>query len=174
MQLQRYQEIQLSKESRDHVEIARAKSLKKAEDGGVTIKAPRGNRSQWHSNFRLDEFAPCTRDLPVVQKEKAADEHVVLRGLLVVGPGHTLADCCKMLLTELQLGPTSGWWELSAIDPRDGTVLASYDKTPTSAEMLPLLPSGSFYLLVGNCPPPRCVQVDAPPQTIFHLGQKGS
>ena len=166
-QLQRYQEIQLSKESRDHVAIARADALKKAEDEGVTIKAPRGNRSQWHSNFRLDEFGRSTRDLPVVQRADGdGDGGLVLRGLLVVGPGHTVADCCKMLLTELQLGPSEGWWQLSAVG-KDGTTLVSYEETPPSEEFLPLLPPTPCYLLVGNCAPPRCVQVDAPAQKVI-------
>ena len=47
--------------------IARADVLKKAEDQGVIIKAPRGNRSQWHANFKNDEFTPALRDVPVVQ-----------------------------------------------------------------------------------------------------------
>ena len=87
-----------------HKEVARADALKKAEDGGVTIKAPRGNRSQWHANFKLDEFSPSARDVPVVQAGEGGG--LLLRGLLVIGPGYTLADCCKMLLTQLQLGPT--------------------------------------------------------------------
>jgi hypothetical protein len=37
---------------------ARAVTLKAAEDRGVAIKAPRGNRAQWHTNFQLDEVRP--------------------------------------------------------------------------------------------------------------------
>ena len=64
--------------------MARADALKKAENGGVTIKAPRGNRSQWHANFKLDEFNSAARDLTVLQKD--ADASMRLRGMLVVGP----------------------------------------------------------------------------------------
>ena len=53
LQEQLWRDIQLSKESRDQVAIARADALKKAEDEGATIRAPRGNRSQWHANFRV-------------------------------------------------------------------------------------------------------------------------
>ena len=102
-QRQRYHEIQNSKEIQAQVAIARAGTLKKAEDQGVIIKAPRGNRSQWHANFKLDEFTPRVRDVPVVQRD--ATQATLLRGMLVIGPGHTLADVCKMLLTELQMEP---------------------------------------------------------------------
>ena len=38
-------------------------------------------------------------------------------------------DCCKMLLTELLLGPAKGWWQLSAVG-QDGATLVSYDERP--------------------------------------------
>ena len=50
-----------------------------------------------------DEFTPRVRDVPVVQRD--ATQATLLRGMLVIGPGHTLADVCKMLLTELQMEP---------------------------------------------------------------------
>ena len=70
----------------------------------MIIKAPRGNRSQWHANFKLDEFASSTRDMPVVQVDETSGD-LLIRGCLTLGPGHTLADVCKMLLTELQMAP---------------------------------------------------------------------
>lgn len=166
-QMQRYKEIITTKESRAHVAIARADALKEAEDGGVAIKAPRGNRSQWHANFKIDEFAQTARDVPVVQKD--ASGAVILRGLLIVGPGQSLADGCKMLLTELQLGPDAaagGSWELTALAP-DGRLLADLRKESASAELLPLLPSEPCYLLVGNCAPPRGTHADEKPQVVF-------
>ena len=131
----------------------RADTLKKAEDTGVIIKAPRGNRSQWHANFKLDEFATTTRDVPVVQPDATSGD-VLLRGCLVLGPGHTLADVCKMILTELQMAPTS-WWELRAISP-EGRTLAVLHKLPVATELLPCIPDGAM-LLVGRCDPPRFV-----------------
>jgi len=150
-QLQRYHEIQTSKEIQAQVAIARADVLKKAEDSGVIIKAPRGNRSQWHANFKVDEFVAAATDVAVAQRDESGA--LVLRGALVIGPGHTVADGCKMLFTELQMGPTAGWWELHAVAP-SGEVLADLSHQPPSAELLPLLPKDS-YLLVGNCLPPR-------------------
>ena len=103
-QVQAYREIQAMKESRAHVAIARADALKEAEEG-VAIKAPRGNRSQWHSNFKDRRVRARARDIPVVQKDEATGATVP--GLLLILPGQTLQDGCKMLLTELQLGPTA-------------------------------------------------------------------
>ena len=103
----RYQEIQASKEIQAQVELARADTLRKAEDQGVIIKAPRGNKTQWHANFKLDEFVPLVRDVPIVQRDGKSGD-VLLRGVLNIGPGHTVADGCKMLLTELQMAPIGG------------------------------------------------------------------
>jgi hypothetical protein len=50
---------------------------------------------------------------------------------------------------------TVGWWELSAISTT-GETLADLRDAPRQAELLPLLPEGS-YLLVGNCEVPRFV-----------------
>ena len=57
------------------------------------------------------------------------------------------------------------WWELSAISP-EGTSLAQLRDQPPSAELLPLLPVGS-YLLVGNCAPPRFVHPDDEPAVLI-------
>lgn len=119
---------------------------------GAFIKAQRGNRAQWHANFRLDEFVATARDLCVLQ-EGGPGGAPEARGLLVIGPGHTLADTYKMLLTEHQLCPTSGTWRLSCV-ASDGTVLTVLSDAQLDAEVLPLLPEGSCELLVGNCPPP--------------------
>ena len=89
------------------MELARADTLRKAEDQGVIIKAPRGNKTQWHANFKLDEFVPLVRDVPIVQRDGKSGD-VLLRGVLNIGPGHTVADGCKMLLTELQMAPIGG------------------------------------------------------------------
>ena len=35
-----------------------------------------------------------------------------LRCFAYIVTGDTFADLCKMLLTELQLAPTDGWWEV--------------------------------------------------------------
>ena len=51
----------------------------------MTIKAPRGNRAQWHANFQLDEFAAATREVRVLQPEPSTGR-LQLRGLLVIGP----------------------------------------------------------------------------------------
>ena len=101
--------------------------------------------------------------------QKDATGATVLRGVLIIGPGQTLADGCKMLLTELQLGPTAangGYWELSAVAP-DGTTLVDLRDQSASAELLPLLPSQVCYLLVGNCAPPRGTHADETPQIVF-------
>ena len=90
----------------------------------------------------------------------------VLRGLLIIGPGQTLADGCKMLLTELQLGPADGRWELSVVAP-DGTILVDLKNTPSVAELFPLLPPQKCYLLVGNCAPPRGTHADEKPPVVF-------
>ena len=50
--------------------------------------------------------------VPVVQK--IASGATVLRGMLIMFSGQTHADVCKMLLTELQLGPTSARHTISA------------------------------------------------------------
>lgn len=200
-----FNEIQLSKESRDIVAEARAVTLKAAEDRGVAIKAPRGNRAQWHTNFLLDEVRPpesstapfpaptsgphppsphhspappppipapiapnsrlrctqfvrSTRELRVLQPRAGCVEGACaleLRGLLVLGPGHTLADACKMLLTELQLCPAAGWWQISAVSHDGTSVLRDLSCVPPFAEVLPLLPSEPCSLLVRNCLPPN-------------------
>ena len=54
----------------------------------------RGNRAQWHANFKLDEFDHAyysVRDLCVLQEMLGSGERE-LRGLLIVGKGHSLAD----------------------------------------------------------------------------------
>ena len=45
---------------------SRADALKKAEEAGTAIKAQRGNRAQWHANFKLDEFSSSYRDVDVL------------------------------------------------------------------------------------------------------------
>ena len=81
-------------------------------------------------------------------------EMQVLRGLLIVQPGHTLADGCKMLLTEHQLCPVDGYWELAAMSEDGSQLLCDLSSMPPSAELLPRLPRTPFSLLVGRCPPP--------------------
>ena len=68
---------------------------------GAAIKAPRGNKSQWHKAFQLDEFMDAMRTVNVLH-EVAGGGAPQLRGMLVLGPGHTRADVYHMLRTELQ------------------------------------------------------------------------
>jgi hypothetical protein len=71
-QLQRYHEIQTSKEIQAQVAIARADVLKKAEDSGVIIKAPRGNRSQWHAKCASPTARGPHRASPQPRRSHAA------------------------------------------------------------------------------------------------------
>jgi len=99
-----------------------------------------------------------TRELRVLQPRAGSVEGargLELRGLLVLGPGHTLADACKMLLTELQLCPAAGWWQISAVSHDGTSVLRDLSCVPPFAEVLPLLPSEPCSLLVRNCLPPN-------------------
>ena len=48
----RYAEIQKSASSREHLANARAEQLKKAEQAGASIKAPK-RAEQWHANFKV-------------------------------------------------------------------------------------------------------------------------
>ena len=129
-QEQLWQEIKSRKETRDHVDQARADALKRTEQvgsdrpaptpapfpptpspppphplpssqAGAAIKAPRGNKSQWHKAFQLDEFMDAMRTVNVLH-EVAGGGAPQLRGMLVLGPGHTRADVYHMLRTELQ------------------------------------------------------------------------
>ena len=88
----------------------------------------------------------------VLQKSDASGT-VDLRGLIVIGPGQTIADICKMLLTELQLCPTRGWWDLKVASEVGDLLLTNLNSVPPSAELLPLLPPLCCSLVVGNCPP---------------------
>ena len=57
------------------------------EQAGTEIKAPKGNRAQWHANFTLDEFTFTSRDLCVYQ--------VRLPGACAcAGAGHLARDLC--------------------------------------------------------------------------------
>ena len=68
---------------------------------GAAIAAPWGNKSQWHKAFQLDEFMDAMRTVNVLH-EVAGGGAPQLRGMLVLGPGHTRADVYHMLRTELQ------------------------------------------------------------------------
>lgn len=77
--------------------MARADALKKSEEEhGVTIRAPRGNRTQWHANFKLDEFTPTARDITILQKDEAGG--LRRRGMLVIGPGACERQVCAVIL----------------------------------------------------------------------------
>lgn len=123
-QQQLYAEIQA--QHRDKLALARAEALKRAEEAGADIKAPRGLTHQWHANFRIDEFAQqgVCRDICVLQPGAAGANGAAgaagagalpLRGMLVLGPGHSIADTRKMLLTELQLRPRTGRWLIHVV-----------------------------------------------------------
>ena len=92
---------------------------------------------------------------------RQASGEVKLRGLLVVFPGYSRADCCKMLLTELQLCPTEGDVHLSAVSEDGAEVLCNLSGVPPHCELLPRLPTGPCSLLIGNCPPPPWTIGDA-------------
>ena len=62
---------------------------------------------------------------------------------------------CSRVCCFVSVVCTVGWWELSAISTT-GETLADLRDAPRQAELLPLLPEGS-YLLVGNCEVPRFV-----------------
>ena len=51
-----------------------------------------------------------------------------LRGVVVLGTGHSIADLRKMLLSELQLCPSSGTWELRVVEPESGRMLADLSR----------------------------------------------
>lgn len=77
-----------------------------------------------------------------------------MRGLVVLGSCHTVADLCKMLSTELQLAPLVDWWQLDVVAADDVTTLTTLSTQPPAALLLPLLPSTPCHLLVGNCAQP--------------------
>ena len=92
------------------------------------------------------------RDVAIVQRPDGPSGATLLRGALCIGPGHTMADVCKMLLTELQMTPETGWWELYAITP-EGEQLASYVGLPPNTELLPRLPAEAMLLVDNSCAP---------------------
>lgn len=103
---------------------------------GADIKAPRGNRAQWHANFQLDEFVDTSRDVPVMHESESG---LQLRGMLIIGPGHTLADAYHMLRTELQIEPERGAYMVTCFTPHDGKRVSFSDYSPQT-EVLGLLP----------------------------------
>ena len=61
------------------------------------------------------------------------------RGMLILGPGHTLADAYHMLRTELQLWKPG--CSLSLVTRQGGAVhTVALDEQPPGSEVLPLLP----------------------------------
>eukprot|EP00966_Prymnesium_polylepis_P069282 1610004-Prymnesium_polylepis.1 len=93
-QQQLWHEIQTNRRVAQQVAVARAEALKKIEEEGHAIKQARGNRAQWHANFKLDEFdgpIGAARELCVIQEDIGTGARE-LRGLLVLGRGHSLAD----------------------------------------------------------------------------------
>eukprot|EP00908_Phaeocystis_cordata_P001217 Transcript_11305.p1 GENE.Transcript_11305~~Transcript_11305.p1 ORF type:complete len:652 (+),score=120.80 Transcript_11305:341-2296(+) len=135
-QEQLWQEIKSSREASAKVAEARAEALLKAEQAGADIKAPRGNRAQWHANFQLDEFVDTSRDVPVMHESESG---LQLRGMLIIGPGHTLADAYHMLRTELQIEPERGAYMVTCFTPHDGKRVSFSDYSPQT-EVLGLLP----------------------------------
>ena len=104
--------------------------------GGADIKAPRGNRAQWHANFQLDEFIDTARDVPVMHE---CETGLQLRGMLIIGPGHTLADAYHMLRTELQIEPVREAYMVTCLTPHDGKRF-SFSAYSPQTEVLGLLP----------------------------------
>jgi len=109
---------------------------------GTSIRATRGNRAQWHANFKLDEFSKGWRELHVLHTSGAAEP--TLRGMLILGPGHTLADAYHMLRTELQLWKPG--CSLSLMTKPGGAAVALSD-LPPSTDLLPLLPAACELLV---------------------------
>lgn len=52
-----------------------------------------------------------------------------LRGLLVIGHGHTLADTYQMLMTEHQLCPVD-YWHLVCVHPHGETIVDLFNRDP--------------------------------------------
>jgi hypothetical protein len=162
-----YHDIQQKRHVREKVASARANALIRAEQRGASIKAAK-HAEQWHANFRIDEFDSRCRDICVLQPphessangaaREGAAAPAEVRGVLVLGPGHTLADTRKMLLTEFQLRPASGSWMLQVVEPSTRAVFTDLTCVATEVEILSLLPPGPCALLVGNCMPPRAVE----------------
>ena len=101
-----------------------------AHQAGADIKAPRGNRAQWHANFQLDEFVDTSRDVPVMHESESG---LQLRGMLIIGPGHTLADAYHMLRTELQIEPERGAYMVLVVGDELELLLASAGDAHTIA-----------------------------------------
>ena len=135
-QEQLWHEIKSSREASTKVAEARAEALLRTEQSGADIKAPRGNKTQWHANFQVDEFIDTARDVPVMHESEAG---LQLRGLLIIGPGHTLADTYHMLRTELQIEPVSEAYVVTCLTPHDGKRF-SFSAYSPQTEVLGLLP----------------------------------
>jgi hypothetical protein len=103
---------------------------------GADIKAPRGNKTQWHANFQVDEFIDTARDVPVIHESEAG---LQLRGMLIIGPGHTLADTYHVLRTELQIEPVNEAYMVACLTPHDGKRF-SFSAYSPQTEVLGLLP----------------------------------
>ena len=113
---------------------------------GADIKAPRGNRAQWHAHFQLDEFIDTARDVPVMHECEAG---LQLRGMLIIGPGHTLADAYHMLRTELQIEPEREAYMVTCLTPHDSKRF-SFSAYSPQTEVLGLLPSQPCQFLLDQ------------------------
>ena len=146
-QEQLWQEIKSSREANVKVAEARSEALLKAEQAGTEIKVARGNRAQWHANFQLDEFVDTPRELCVLQEGAAGEQ---LRGMLIIGPGQTIADAYHMLRCELQIQPTrDSAYEVTCFTPHDGERL-SLSKYSSQTELLGILPAQPCQLLLDQ------------------------
>jgi len=153
-QAQLWNEIKTDRRISHQVAVARAESLKKTEEAGVSIRASKGNIAQWHANFKLDEFVQpfyFTRDMCVLQEAPETGERYI-RGLLIIGNGHTLSDAYQMLMTEHQLCP-EGHWHLICVDS-EGNSLVDLGGCDPQSDMIQLLPDSQCDILVKNCPAP--------------------
>lgn len=146
-QEQLWQEIKSSREASVKVAEARSEALLKAEKAGVDIKVARGKCAQWQANFQLDEFIDQAREVCVLQEGAAGAQ---LRGMLIIGPGHTVADAYHMLRCELQIIPTrDSAYEVTCLTPHDGERISLSNYSPQT-ELLGILPAQPCQLLLDQ------------------------
>jgi len=143
-----WHEIKSSRKANAKVALARADNLLKTEQAGAAIRASKGNRAQWHANFKLDEFSSSLRDVCVLLETESGPQ---LQGLLVLGAGHTLADSFHMLRSELQLWHASKICTLDCYSPEED-VRTRISDMPPHLQILPLLPTSYCELIVSQRP----------------------
>lgn len=78
-----------------------------------------------------------------------SDAGLQLRGVLIIGPGHTVADAYHMLRTELQIEPERGAYVVTCYTPHDGKRTPFSSNSPQS-EVLGLLPQQPCQFLLDQ------------------------